>query len=373
LPATGLHVTGAATISRIYDVGYGISLEQAVALLATNLPERVRPERGEGQAIHIANPPITVALGTDRLAIDGQLYAVEISARIFDFGVVSLRIRIPTPGELSWDEFTVFGNRVDAAAATHRLVADQLARLIERVGPAIDRLRVATVTEDYAVYRISRLRDANGDTITAEALRDIDVVPLLLNEQRPLSGDARRELLPHRFSYYADDLAILTWDNALVVDPSPDEETEVQYVLEFANAQLLELRYYDALLDAELPRMYERVASARTGIRAFRNRKLNNVLGKLQQTVADSTEIVERVENSLKVTDDVYLARVYAAALEIFRGRVWRAGIDRKLSIIRDTYGMLNDEAQAARSEVLEIAIVVLILAEMLLALAARL
>ena len=43
-------------------------------------------------------------------------------------------------------------------------------------------------------------------------------------------------------------------------------------------------------------------------------------------------KIVERVENSLKVTDDVYLARIYAAALEIFRGRVWRAGIDRKLS-----------------------------------------
>jgi hypothetical protein len=146
----------------------------------------------------------------------------------------------------------------------------------------------------------------------------------------------------------------------------------VQYILEFANAQLLELRYYDALLDAELPRMYERVASARTGIRAFRNRKLNSVLGNLQQTVADSTEIVERVENSLKVTDDVYLARVYASALEIFRGRVWRAGIDRKLSIIRDTYGMLNDEAQAARSEVLEIAIVVLILAEMLLAVSQR-
>jgi hypothetical protein len=371
--AAGLRVKGAATIYRIFDVGYGIDLDKAFALLAANMPERVRPERGEAQAIHIANPPITVVLGTDRLTIASHQYPVEISARIFDFGVVSLRIRIPTPDELSWDGFTEFGNRVDVPKETNRLFTDQLARLMERIGPSVDRLKVAGVTEDYAVYRISRLRDPNGDAIAADALRDIDVVPLLLNEQRPLSGDARRELLPHRFSYYADDLAILTWDNALIVDPSPDEETDVQYVLEFANAQLLELRYYDALLDAELPRMYDRVASARTGIRAFRNRKLNSVLGALQQAVADSTEIVERVENSLKVTDDVYLARVYAAALEIFRGRVWRAGIDRKLSIIRDTYGMLNDEAQAARSEVLEIAIVVLILAEMLLALSQRL
>jgi len=77
---------------------------------------------------------------------------------------------------------------------------------------------------------------------------------------------------------------------------------------------------------------------------------------------------VERVENALTVTDDVYLARVYSAALELFRGRAWRSGIDRKLAILRDTYAMLNSEAQAARSETLEIAIVVLIVGELAVA-----
>jgi uncharacterized Rmd1/YagE family protein len=72
------------------------------------------------------------------------------------------------------------------------------------------------------------------------------------------------------------------------------------------------------------------------------------------------------VENALKVTDDVYLARVYSASLELFRGRAWRAGIDRKLAILRDTYAMLNGEAQAARSETLEIAIVALIVVELI-------
>ena len=88
--------------------------------------------------------------------------------------------------------------------------------------------------------------------------------------------------------------------------------------------------------------------------------------------VADVTETVERAENALKVTEDVYLARIYAAALEIFRGRAWRAGIDRKLGIIRETYGMLNDEAQAGRAEALEFTIVLLIVAEIVLALATR-
>jgi len=92
----------------------------------------------------------------------------------------------------------------------------------------------------------------------------------------------------------------------------------------------------------------------------------------MQTLVADTTEVVERAENSLKVTDDVYLARIYSAALELFRGRTWRTGIDRKLTIIRETYGMLNAEAQALRSETLELAIIVLIVVEIVLSLLRR-
>jgi len=67
------------------------------------------------------------------------------------------------------------------------------------------------------------------------------------------------------------------------------------------------------------------------------------------------------------VTDDVYLARLYSAALELYRARTWRAGIDRKLTIIRDTYAMLNGEAQARRPALLEIAIALLIVFEIVL------
>ena len=366
--AEALRVRGSAVAYRLYDVGYEIRLDRALDLLAASAPERVRPVRGEAQAIQIKDLPITVILGTESLLVAGRRHEVEVSARIFDFGVVSLRVRIPAPGELSFEEFTRFGNTIDAAGAHLPLFEQHLRLLVERIAPAVARPQIAPVTEDYIVYRIHRIRSAGGERLTAEALRDLDVVPLLLNESRPLSADARKELLPHRFSYYVDDLAILTWDNALIVDPSPEHDTDVQFILEFANAQLLELRYYDAVLDGELPKMYDRVAGARRGARALLNRRFAPLLGDLQTIVADSTEIVERAENSLKVTDDVYLARIYSAALEIFRGRAWRAGIDRKLAIIRETYAMLNAESQAARSEALELAIVLLIVAEIALA-----
>ena len=47
--------------------------------------------------------------------------------------------------------------------------------------------------------------------------------------------------------------------------------------------------------------------------------------------------------------------------------RSWRSGISRKLAIFRETYEMLNGEAQAARAELLELAIVLLIVFEIVL------
>ena len=373
-----VRVDGVAIVYRLFDVGFEIDLPRATDLLASSAPSRVRPLRGEAQAIQIANPPVAVILGTESVRVPGASADAEVSARIFDFGGVSLRISIPANHNMSWSEFSAFGNAVDAGIDLSPVFERHLGALLDRIAAAITRPAIAPFTEDYVVFRINAVRGADGavardgtagagGALSPATWGDEDLVPLLLNERRPLSAIARHELLPHRFSYYTDDLTILTWDNALVVEPSPGD-TDVQYILEFANAQLLELRVYDALLDAELPAMYDRVASARPRRQlALLQRRFAGLLSDLQALVADSTELVERVESALKVTDDVYLARIYTAALDIFRGREWRAGIDRKLAIIRETYAMLNDESQAARAEALEVLIVALIAAELVL------
>jgi virulence-associated protein VagC len=368
---SALVVDGTAIVYRLYDVGYAIRLDRAFELLGASGPSRVRPGRGEAQAIQIANPPVSARLGTETIVVNGVQCAAGVSVRIFDFGICSIELDIPAPPAMSWMEFSAFGNTIDVAIDLTPVFERHVRELTARIAAAIERPQLAVVTEDYIVFRLTGLRDTTGNTLPASVMRDEDVVPLLLNEHRPLSSAARRELLPHRFSYYEDDLTILTWENALVIEPA-ERDTDVQYILEFANAQLLELRLYDALLDAELPSMYERAATARASRLPLLGRSVRQVLTTLQTRVADITEPVERVENALKVTDDVYLARVYAAALEIFRAKAWRQGIDRKLAIMRETYEMLNAEAQVARSELLEITIVVLIMAELALALLTR-
>ena len=78
---------------RLYDVGYELDLEHAARLVEGQATGRLRPTRGEAKALVIAQPPLTLALGTIRGA-DGSGALGELSACCYDFGVISLRLRM---------------------------------------------------------------------------------------------------------------------------------------------------------------------------------------------------------------------------------------------------------------------------------------
>jgi hypothetical protein len=367
----GVSLDGAAAVYRLYDVAYSIDLERAAMLLAPSGPERTLPARTEAQALQIANPPVAISLGAREITVNGVRLPAQLSARVFDFGVCSIQLEVAAAPGATWEAFLDFAHAVERAPELPALMAGERDALRQRLAPALERASLGPVSEEYVVFRLSALRDTRGTLTPSDALTDDRLAHLLLGEQRALASSARSGLLSHRFSYYADDLVVLTWDNALVAEPQASDR-DVEYILEFANAQLLELRVYDALLDAELPAMYDRIAAARKRTLPLPTRRFQSVLADLQTRVADVTETVERAENGLKVTDDVYLARVYGAALDLFRATAWRRGIERKLEIFRETYAMLNGEAQAARSELLEVVIILVILAELVLGLLRR-
>jgi len=90
-------------------------------------------------------------------------------------------------------------------------------------------------------------------------------------------------------------------------------------------------------------------------------------MNQLMELIVDITEITERIDNALKVTEDVFYARIYGTALTIFRTRSWTESIERKISIISQSYTMLSNRLVNRRSEVLELIIIFLILLEFIL------
>lgn len=332
--------------------------------------QRRRLATTPSKAVSFGVPPLEIPLDPVRLSLGSATLEAAASARLYDFGAITLSLRVPATAAagIDWPGFVALTNAIDAAVGPDTAAQSPWPAMLDSLSailaasfqnPATTRLE-----EDYLLAVVERF---DTPVAAADLLRQLDLAALLSGEQRPLSEAARADLLRHRFSYYEDDLVVLAWDRAFIHEPRGD--TDVADVIEVANAQLLEMRYYDELLDAELPRMYGHVASARRGLNFLRSRRYAGLAHRLYRLVAEVTELTERVDNALQVTEDVYLARVYTAALEQFRVASVTAAVNRKLAIIRETYAALYEEAAGARAEWLEIAIVALILFEVVMAL----
>jgi len=160
---------------------------------------------------------------------------------------------------------------------------------------------------------------------------------------------------------------VLTWNAAIVIEPDAEAREDATFLLEFANVQLLALRSYDDQVGRDLARIAPRIARARRP-RWWLLRATTSFLHEIHGLIADTTETSARVENALKVTEDVYWNRVYTAALSVLRVQVWRAGIAEALDVLRQAAALLNDEAEVARATLLEWLVIVLIALELILA-----
>lgn len=350
-------------VIRIYDVAQEIDLLKVESLLAGHQPvARIRLARVEPKAIAFDDPPVVTDLVAPPLDVGGRRAPTRASARIYGFGVVSLSLDVGLPGEVSWEEFERFAQDAEREATLLPFWRTALEGLLDALRPALRMTGGTRMEEDYCIVTV---RELDPPLEAAELMERVDLAQVLTQEPRPLSSAARRDVLRYSHSYYRDDLVILTWDRAFVLEPSQDDD--IADLLEVANAQLLELRYYDAVLDSELPQSYRQAAEVRA-TRALLSGRYSRAANQMRALVAEVTLITEKVDNALKVTEDVYLARVYSSALELFRVRFWAGSIDHKLALIRDTYTALHDESMAIRAEWLEAAIVALIVLEIIMA-----
>ncbi len=207
------------------------------------------------------------------------------------------------------------------------------------------------------------IEDLAGGVKATEFLGAYDPSRLLLYESNELSHFTKKETLKHSFSYYPDDFIIVNIDNAFIIEPSGS--LDMPDILEFANAQIVELRYYDHVIDKELKSIYAELSGSRVSF--FRLRKYEKLLKKITRTITDVTEVTEKVDNSLKVTEDIYYAKIYRTFMALLRSRDWETGIGDKLDIVMNAYKMLHDEISSKRAYAVELGIFILIIIEMLL------
>ena len=86
----------------------------------------------------------------------------------------------------------------------------------------------------------------------------------------------------------------------------------------------------------------------------------------------DVAGIIERVHNALKLSGDLYLAKLYGRTAERLALRAWEESVGRKLDVLQQIHQLLHERVSTARGEALEVTIVLLIAVEILLVLVGR-
>jgi hypothetical protein len=362
---------GAVHVYRFFDVADAIDLAAAGALLQ-HPTSRLRLETARGSsALEIPRPPLNLALGERELPFDSGARRAAVSARLFDYGVASISYAVPiapgTPLEalvpLAEELLVTPTPGLDADA---RREADQLARAIR---PALEAPHAWEGLETYQVFYVT----AFDRPATARGLLEsAPIARLLLGETSAveLSEAERSDVLQHQFSYLEDDLAVVDWNSAFVFEPS--DVLDIPDLLEFATAHLLELRYYDALLDRELHAIYDEIEKGERSVTSVVTGRYRRLQRRTTALLFDLSEMFERLDNAVKIIGDFYLARLYQSAVRRFRLPAWQDSVLKKQKLLAEANALLGGSADTSRAELLEVTIILLILWEVVYSLVRR-
>jgi hypothetical protein len=311
-------------------------------------------------------PPLDIAIGPRKQVLaSGRAFDGEVTARLFEYGAASIVFEWPIPKGTSLGDLLPLCDELYESQVLEDAARREVLVLMERLRPAVEGSNDWSGVETYTVIFV---RAFAGNPPTSRITDSPVVAKLLLGEPGPksLSEDGRKDVLKHAHSYFEDDLAIIDYSSALVLEPSGARD--IPDILELATSQLLELRYYDDQLDRELGRIYDEFGIARRRGNIFRS-PYERLARMVLRRFVELTEFTERVDNALKVVGDFYLARVYQSALARFRIATWQASVDGKQALVAQSYSLLKGEVDIRRSTILEVIVIVLILLELVTAL----
>ncbi len=356
-----MHVSGSCYVLLAFDIGFQIDLDRAADIFR-NQGERVTivPRQRAPKHFEYRSRPLRIKQSASPLSVlhFNTLSAVDLV--LFDIGSLSLTYRIPFEATLQ-DLLTLS----DALYDHPKILEDAQARvldLLKAIAPAVHKACVAEVIEDYLIFEITK---HPGDPSPEQLLagHPEELAHILRSEKLPLSTQEVRDALSEPISYSPDDVVLINWNAALMYGEGADD---VRSILEFANVQLLEMRFLDRQLDISLEQSYD-LFSRRSRHRFPLTRAFESDLQRVAQLQADSALLFEGVSNALKLLGDQYLSRVYRHAARRLFLADWDRAIARKIEVLESIYQKLEDRSDAMRMELLELIIIVLIAVSILL------
>jgi hypothetical protein len=344
----------------LFDVAETVNLPDIPALIGgPAVAARFAPKSATPPYVQYEKPP---------LSFDGDLIGVSDIAgfrprfRFYDYGVISLALSRPFSGP--WSGLVALGQELIESDELGRQAEEQCRAVAARVAPALTGPRQELLSEDYLVFAVHELERPLPAVDVVKTHGD-EIAAMLRGERQALSAQEKRTVLKHRISYLADDLVIATWNAALVYDTQAGAASALE-ILEFANSQLLEFRYYDQLLDGQLASIYSALQRPRWYDQWIGSRYAR-AARQVHSLFIDINELTDRTENALKFIGDIYAVRLFGLVANRLGLDTWKANVQSKLKTLDDIYGFTVEQSSMARGQFLELIVVLILVLELVL------
>jgi hypothetical protein len=347
-------------ILSFFDIAEAIDLDKLRALLGPEAAPRAPafrhrvPEYSQVQQAPIVESVKSITLQTgDKL--DARIKYYWFGVAIVEF-TVAFECDLDSLCNRSFRRM----NDPETEEAAEKLLHAQL----DRFGPALVKPSPKWLDEDYLIIDVESAKHPDGRAATGSELLDPyadQITQLVRGEVVSLSTGERDEIVRSALSYYPNDLVVVGWAAALVYD-TPEATPAVIEILEYANTQLLEFRYYDDLLTNLLTQVY----GSLEGRESFWSRwRLSRRAGRLNRIRLDIMDLAERTEYAVKFISDTYYARVYNIGASKIGVTDYKTLVDEKLKTAGELYEFMVDQFNERRMFALEVVVAVLVLLDL--------
>ena len=358
---------GEVVYYRLFDIGAAIDLDEVQRRVAIPfLAGRIVSERAAPKYARLGQP---ILVHVDQRELDTTIGRITVNIAVKLYGVGALAVVLRTPFEAAdLRSLRPYGNLRVRAAEGAETLDEYCARIADRIQEDLvpymhDSYEVKVDPEAYVVYCIA-VSEYAPRTFANGWRRE--VTALLAADPRPddISDEEVEDTWRSWLSYYQDDLTVVEWDAALVLEPTGAYEDTLA-VFEIANLQLLELRTYDAYLDKAIDRAYDDLEDL------FRRSSLLRSGGEEVKELAelrmDLSEATFQVDNISKLWGDWFLGKVYRACAKKFELESWRRMVAEKMQDLSEIYQVAQGEFEGRRMLVLEVLVVLLFVIDLLL------
>ena len=351
-------ISGSVHVFFLFEVAESTDL----AVLRRGLGDAASPatlyDKAAGPpGVRYIQPPL-VAPG-DALGL-GDLGGFAVRVKFYDYGVISLMLSRPFEG--SWDDLAAAGQDLIENDPLEDKATAACQRVVEQSHAALVGVRRSFLREDYVALVANAIEGAPDAEAVVER-HGSHIAQMLRGERQVLSRQERDEVLRHRFSYLADDLVVPAYNATFVYDTAGASAATLE-ILEFVNSQLLEFRYHDEVLEAELTNIYAGLQQPRGMLERFVGRRANRAARRLHTLYIDVNELTDRLENAVKLVGDLYLARLAGLAAARLGLDRWKHNVEDKLKTLNDIHRFAVEQTGMAQGNLLELVIVLILIIE---------